>query len=95
MLKILFTFVTKQATLMRRSTVLSLPLQLEFPEQSFLSKVFQNNYFKTLFFLFFFFSVLKQFSYFHGFAEGKKGGKFKPFSKIRAKSAFLGSLTGW
>jgi len=30
-LKILFTFVAKQATLMRRSTVLSLPLQLVFP----------------------------------------------------------------
>jgi hypothetical protein len=30
-LKILFTFFTKQATLMRRSTVLSLPLQLVFP----------------------------------------------------------------
>ncbi len=30
-LKILFTCVTKQATLMRRSTVPSLPLQLEFP----------------------------------------------------------------
>ncbi len=29
-LKILFTFVTKQATLMRRSTVLTLPLQLVF-----------------------------------------------------------------
>ena len=29
--KILFTFVTKQATLTRRSTVLSLPLQLAFP----------------------------------------------------------------
>jgi hypothetical protein len=27
----IFTFVTKQATLMRRSTVLSLPLQLVFP----------------------------------------------------------------
>jgi len=31
MLKILFNFVTKQATLMRRSTVLSLPHQLVFP----------------------------------------------------------------
>jgi hypothetical protein len=31
-LKILFTFVTKQVTLMRRSTVLSLPLQLVFPD---------------------------------------------------------------
>jgi hypothetical protein len=30
-LKILFAFVTKQATLMRRSTVLSLPLQIVFP----------------------------------------------------------------
>jgi hypothetical protein len=30
-LKILFTYVTQQATLMRRSTVLSLPLQLVFP----------------------------------------------------------------
>ncbi len=31
MLKILFTCAAKQATLMRRSTVLSLPLQLVFP----------------------------------------------------------------
>jgi hypothetical protein len=31
-LKILFTYVTKQATLMMRSTVLSPPLQLVFPE---------------------------------------------------------------
>jgi len=31
MLKILFTFITKQATLKRSSTVLSLPLQLVFP----------------------------------------------------------------
>jgi hypothetical protein len=30
-LKILFGFVTKQATLMRKSTVLSIPLQLGFP----------------------------------------------------------------
>jgi hypothetical protein len=30
-LKTLFTFFTKQATLMRRSTVLSLPLQLSVP----------------------------------------------------------------
>ncbi len=30
-MKMLFTFVTKQATLMRKSTVLSLPLQLVFP----------------------------------------------------------------
>ncbi len=30
-LKILLTFFTKQPTLMRRSTVLSLPIQLEFP----------------------------------------------------------------
>ncbi len=30
--KILLTFVAKQATLMRRSTVRSLPLQLVFPE---------------------------------------------------------------
>jgi hypothetical protein len=30
-LKILFTLVSKQATLMRRSAVLSLPLQLVFP----------------------------------------------------------------
>jgi hypothetical protein len=30
-LQTLFTFFTKQATLMRRSTVLSLPLQLGFP----------------------------------------------------------------
>ncbi len=33
-LKILFTFVRKQATLIRRSTVGSLPLQLEFPDWS-------------------------------------------------------------
>jgi len=33
-LKILFTFFTKQATLMRRSTVLSLPLQLVFPDDT-------------------------------------------------------------
>ncbi len=32
--KILFIFVTKQPTLIRRSTVLSLPLQLVFPEQT-------------------------------------------------------------
>jgi hypothetical protein len=32
-LKIVFAFVTKQATLMRRSTVLSLPLQFVFPVQ--------------------------------------------------------------
>jgi hypothetical protein len=31
MLKILFTFLTKQATLMRRPSVLSLPPQLVFP----------------------------------------------------------------
>ncbi len=30
-LKLLFIFATKQATLMRRSTVLSLPLRLVFP----------------------------------------------------------------
>ena len=30
--KILFNFVTKRATLMRRSTVLSLPFQLAFPD---------------------------------------------------------------
>jgi hypothetical protein len=30
----LFTFFTKQATLMRRSTVLSLPLQLVFPGET-------------------------------------------------------------
>ncbi len=30
-LKLLFTFFTKQATLMRRSTVLSLPLKLKIP----------------------------------------------------------------
>jgi hypothetical protein len=33
-LKILFTFVAEQATLMRRSTVLSFSLQLVFPESS-------------------------------------------------------------
>jgi hypothetical protein len=39
-LKILFTFVTKQAKLMRRSTVLSLPVHLIFPDQSiFLSNL--------------------------------------------------------
>jgi hypothetical protein len=32
-LKILFTFITKQATLMWRSNVLSLSLQLVFPDQ--------------------------------------------------------------
>jgi len=32
--KILFIYVTKQPTLIRRSTVLSLPLQLVFPEQT-------------------------------------------------------------
>jgi hypothetical protein len=31
-LKILFNFITKQATSTRRSTVLSLPLQLGFPD---------------------------------------------------------------
>jgi hypothetical protein len=31
-LKILFTFFTKQATLMRRSTVMNLPLWLVFPD---------------------------------------------------------------
>jgi hypothetical protein len=31
-LKILFTFASKQATLMRKSTVLSLPPQLVFPD---------------------------------------------------------------
>jgi hypothetical protein len=30
-MKILFTYVTRQATFIRRSTVLSLPLQLAFP----------------------------------------------------------------
>ncbi len=34
-LKILFTFFTKQATLMRRSIVLSVPFQLVFPVSSF------------------------------------------------------------
>jgi hypothetical protein len=33
-LKIMFMFLTKQATLMRRSTVQSLPLQLVFPGRS-------------------------------------------------------------
>jgi hypothetical protein len=33
-MKILFTFVTKQAILERRSTVLSLPLQLGFPGEA-------------------------------------------------------------
>jgi hypothetical protein len=33
-LKMLFTFVTKQATSIRRSTVLSLPIQLVFPSSS-------------------------------------------------------------
>ncbi len=32
-MKILFSFVTKQATLKKRSTVQSLPFQLEFPDQ--------------------------------------------------------------
>jgi hypothetical protein len=36
-LKILFTCFTQQATLMRRSTVLSLPLQLVFPGEAFQS----------------------------------------------------------
>jgi hypothetical protein len=34
-LKILFTFVTKQPNLIRRSTVLSLPLPLAFPAQAY------------------------------------------------------------
>ncbi len=33
-LKILFSFFTKQATLIRRSTVLGLPLQLGFPDST-------------------------------------------------------------
>jgi hypothetical protein len=33
-MKILFTIVTKQATLIRRTTVLSFPLQLVFPAKS-------------------------------------------------------------
>jgi len=37
MLKILFSIFTKQATLMRRSTVLSLPPQLLFPASAALS----------------------------------------------------------
>ncbi len=35
LLKILFTFLTKQATLMRRLTVLSLPPQLVFPDLAY------------------------------------------------------------
>ncbi len=38
-LKILFTFVSKQATLKRRSTVMSLPPQLVFPVQVLVCKV--------------------------------------------------------
>jgi hypothetical protein len=30
----LFPFITKQATLIRRSTILSLPLQLVFPDET-------------------------------------------------------------
>jgi hypothetical protein len=37
-LKILLSFFTKQATLIRRSTVLSLLSQLIFPEESFLQQ---------------------------------------------------------
>ncbi len=39
-LQILFTFFTKQATLMRRSTVLSLPPQLVFPASAFITTHF-------------------------------------------------------
>jgi hypothetical protein len=38
-MKILFTFVTIQATLKRRSTVLSLPLQLVFPYFTYLGSL--------------------------------------------------------
>jgi hypothetical protein len=38
-MKILFTFVTNQAILKRRSTVLSLPLQLVFPYLTYLGSL--------------------------------------------------------
>jgi hypothetical protein len=44
MLKILFTFVTNYATLIKRSTILSLPLQLVFP--NFTLTVSDNIYIK-------------------------------------------------
>jgi len=34
-MKILFTFVTKQAALLKRTTLLSLPLQLVFPDLTY------------------------------------------------------------
>ena len=43
-LEILYTFLTKQVTLMRRSTVLILPPQLVFPEKG---NVNYNQKFKT------------------------------------------------
>jgi hypothetical protein len=42
-MKILFTFGTKQATLMRRSTVLILPLQLVFPGLTFPGKALDEK----------------------------------------------------
>jgi hypothetical protein len=39
----LFIFLTKQATLMRRSTVLSLPLQLVFPYLAYLGIVMTSK----------------------------------------------------
>jgi hypothetical protein len=37
--KLLFAFLTKQATIMRRSSVLSLTLQLVFPGEGLLNKL--------------------------------------------------------
>jgi hypothetical protein len=39
LLKILFAFGTKRATLMRRSTVLSLPIQLVFPAFTYIKPI--------------------------------------------------------
>ncbi len=51
-LKILFTFFTKLATLMRRSSVLSLPPQLAFPAVTLSCRIFAEkqgiNYFRRL-----------------------------------------------
>ncbi len=44
-MKILCTFWAKQATLMRRSTVPSLPVQLVFPGESFILKSLATAYF--------------------------------------------------
>jgi hypothetical protein len=43
LLKILFTFLTKQATLMRRLTVLSLPPQLVFPDLAYFAPPSMTN----------------------------------------------------